>query len=46
MYESCFNKALNTKRSLCEQAGRVLARKAIANFKKRGKDFFPFEEFL
>jgi hypothetical protein len=39
-YESCFNKALNSKRSLYEQAGGVLARKAIANFKKCGKDFF------
>jgi hypothetical protein len=44
-YKSCFNKALNTKRSSCEQAGGVLARKAIANFKKRGEDFFTFEEF-
>jgi hypothetical protein len=45
LYESCFNKALNTKRSSCEQACRVLARKAIANFKKRCEDFFTFEEF-
>ena len=44
-YESCFNKALNTKRSSCEQAGGMLARKAIADFKKHGKDFFSFEEF-
>ena len=37
-YESCFNKALNTKRSSCEQAGRMLARKAIADFKKHGEE--------
>jgi hypothetical protein len=44
-YESCFNKALNTKRSSCEQAGGMLARKAIADLKKRGEDFFTIEEF-
>ena len=44
-YESCFNKALNSKRSFCEQASGMLARKAIADFKKRGEEFFSFEEF-
>jgi hypothetical protein len=44
-YESCFNKALNTKRSSCEQSGAKIAWKAIADFKKRGEDFFTIEEF-
>ena len=44
-YESCFNKALNTKRSSCEQSGAKIAWKAIADFKKRGEDFFAIDEF-
>ena len=44
-YESCFNKALNTKRSSCEQSGAKIAWKAIANLKKRGEDFFSIDEF-
>jgi hypothetical protein len=43
-YESCFNKALNTKRSSCEQSGAKIAWKALADFKKRGEDFFTIEE--
>ena len=45
LYESCFNHALNTKRSSCEQTGGALARKAIAEFKQRGEEFYSFDEF-
>ena len=45
MYESCFNHALNTKRSLCEQAGGMLVRKAVAMFKQRGKEFYRIDKF-
>ncbi len=43
-YESRFNKALNTKRSLCEQAGAKIAKEAIADFQKRREVFFIVEE--
>ena len=45
LYESCFNHALNTKRSSCEQAGGILARKAVAEFKQRGELFYSIDEF-
>ncbi len=44
-YEKTFNVALNQKRSLCEQSGLKIARKAIADFNKRGEDFLTIEEF-
>ncbi|KAI2499542.1 hypothetical protein MHU86_14959 [Fragilaria crotonensis] len=44
-YEKCFTKALNQKRSTCEQSGSQIARDAIKDFKKRGEEFFTFEEF-
>jgi hypothetical protein len=37
LYESAFNDALNTKRSSCEQAGKRIARKALAKFRERGE---------
>jgi hypothetical protein len=43
-YKSCFNKALNTKRSSCEQLGAKIAWKAIADFKKRGEEFFAIDD--
>ena len=43
-YEKTFNLALNQKRSSCEQAGLKITRKTIADFKKRGEDFFTMEE--
>ena len=45
LYESCFNHALNTKRSSCEQAGGALARKAITEFKQCGEEFYSINEF-
>jgi hypothetical protein len=45
LYESCFNHALNTKRSSCEQAGGILARNAVAEFKQRGELFYSIDEF-
>jgi hypothetical protein len=45
LYESCFNHALNTKRSSCEQTGGALARKAMAEFKQRGEEFYSFDKF-
>ena len=36
-HESRFNKALNTKRTLCEQAGAKIAKEAIADFKKNAE---------
>lgn len=44
-YEKCFTKALNQKRSTCEQAGSQIARDAIKDCKKRREEFFTFEEF-
>jgi hypothetical protein len=44
-YEKTFNVALNQKRSSCEQSGLKITRKAIADFNKRGEDFFRIEEF-
>ena len=44
-YEKCFTKALNQKRSTCEQAGSQIARDAIKDCKRRGEEFFTFEEF-
>ncbi len=44
-YECCFNHALNTKRSECEQAGGILARKAVAEFKQRVKEFYSIDKF-
>jgi hypothetical protein len=45
-YEKCFNKALNQKRSSCEQAGFKITKDAInKDFKKRGEEFFTIEEF-
>ncbi len=44
-YEKTFDVALNQKRSLCEQSGLKITRKAITNFNKRGEDFFTIEEF-
>jgi hypothetical protein len=44
LYESCFNHALNTKRSSCEQAGGILVRKAVAEFKQRGEEFYSIDE--
>ena len=45
-YEKCFNTALNQKRSTCEQAGFRIVRDAInKDFKKRGEEFYTFEEF-
>ena len=44
-YEKTFNVALNQKRSSCEQSGLKITRKAIADFNKRGEDFFTIEEF-
>jgi hypothetical protein len=45
LYECCFNHALNTKRSLCEQAGGILVRKAVAEFKQCGKEFYSIDKF-
>ena len=45
LYESAFNDALNTKRSSCEQAGKKIARKALAEFRERGEQFYTIEEF-
>ena len=44
-YEKCFIKALNNKRSACEQSGSKIAKTEIAEFKKRGEVFFTIEEF-
>lgn len=45
MYQDCFKKALNQKRSTCEQAGKLIVVRAINQvFKNRGEDFFTFEE--
>ena len=44
-YEKCFTKTLNQKRSTCEQAGSQIARDAIKDCKRRGEEFFTFEEF-
>jgi hypothetical protein len=43
-YKSRFNKALNTKRSSCEQVGAKTAKEAIADFKKRREVFYTVEE--
>ena len=43
-YESCFNRALNTKRSSCEQAAGKLVRKTMADMKKDGVDFYTMDE--
>jgi hypothetical protein len=43
--EKCFTKALNQKRSTCEQAGSQITREAIKDFKICGEEFFTFEEF-
>ena len=43
-YEKSFNMALNQKRSTCEQAGLKIVTQAIRDFKKRGEEFFTFEE--
>ena len=43
-YEKCFVKALNTKRSSCEQAGKRIARTWIAECKRLGDDFYTIEE--
>ncbi len=45
LYESAFNDALNTKRSSCEQAGKKIARKALAEFRERGEQFYTIDEF-
>ena len=45
LYESCFNHALNTKRSSCEQAGGILVKKAVAEFQRRGEAFYSIDEF-
>jgi len=44
-YEKCFTKALNQKRSTCEQAASQITREAIRDFNNRGEEFFTFEEF-
>jgi hypothetical protein len=45
MYESCFNHALNTKRSLCEQAVGILVRNAVAEFNQHGKELYSIIKF-
>ena len=45
LYESAFNDSLNTKRSLCEQAGKKIARKALADFREGGEQFYTIDEF-
>lgn len=42
LYESCFNHALNTKRSSCEQAGGAHASIAIAKIKQHGKRLLQY----
>jgi hypothetical protein len=44
-YKKCFEKALNQKQSTCEQAARKIAVTAIVQFKRKGEEFFTFEEF-
>ena len=44
-YEKCFTKALNQKRSTCEQAGSQITRDAIKDFKNLGEEFFTFDKF-
>lgn len=43
-YKKCFEKALNQKRSTCEQAARKIVMRAISTFKSSGEDFFTFDE--
>ena len=43
--KKCFTKALNQKRSACEQAGSQITRNAIKDFKNRGGEFFTFDKF-
>jgi hypothetical protein len=45
LYESAFNDALNTKRSLCEQEGKKITRKAFAEFRERGEQFYTIDDF-
>jgi hypothetical protein len=44
-YEKCFTKALNQRRSTCEQAGKQIAIEAIKDCKIHGEEFFIFDEF-
>ena len=44
LYESVFNYSLNTKRSSCEQAGKKIVRKTLAEFRERGEPFFTIDE--
>ncbi len=43
--EKCFTKALNQKRSTCEQAGSQITREAIKGFKNCGEEFLTLDEF-
>jgi hypothetical protein len=43
--EKCFTKALNQKRSTCEQDGSQPTREGIKDFKNRGEEFFTLKEF-
>ena len=43
-YESCFNHALNTKRSSCEQAAGKLVRKTMSEMKKDNIEFYTMDE--
>jgi hypothetical protein len=45
-YEKSFLRALNTKRSSCEQAGAKIARTWIAKYKKKGEPFFTIDELV
>ena len=44
-YEKCFIKALNQKRSTCEQAGSQITRDVIKDFNNHSEEFFAFDEF-
>ncbi len=45
LYESAFNDTLNTKRSLCEQVGKKIARTALAEFREWVEQFYTIDEF-
>ena len=46
MYQDSFKAALNAKRSTCELSGKKIVIRAINTvFKKRGEEFFTFDEF-